>query len=123
MLLRPRAYQVNVVKRPTLAIVLILTGCVPIYHPAFLLESGELTYPEAAKKANIEGWVVVQYDVNLEGRVCNLKVVNADPALMFERVVLEYVSTWRFQPGICNGVPETSEGLISRIELTLSKDE
>ncbi len=123
MLLRPRAYQVNVVKRLTLAIVLILTGCVPIYHPAFLLESGELTYPEAVKKANIEGWVVVQYGINLEGRVCNLKVVNADPALMFERMVLEYVSTWRFQPAIRNGVPETSEGLISRIALTLSKDE
>ena len=56
----------------------------------FLLESGELTYPEAAKKANIEGWMVVQYGINLEGRVCNLKVVDADPELMFERVVLEY---------------------------------
>lgn len=79
--------------------VLLLVGCVSSgYRPPFLVDSGSLVYPAEAKKQGIEGEVTVEYDINADGTVSNVRVVAAQPSGVFEQAVLAYVRSWVFEP-------------------------
>jgi len=84
-----------------------VTNPVPIYKP-------EPKYDEGARKAKIEGSVVVSMVVDAEGATRNLKVVRSlDPRL--DQKALEAVSTWKFTPGQKDGKPVA---VAAQIEVT-----
>jgi protein TonB len=53
-------------------------------------------YPARARRAGIEGAVVVAFDVLDDGRIVNAKIVSGPREL--HETVLETVATWRFRP-------------------------
>jgi protein TonB len=61
-------------------------------------------YPFMARRRGIEGVVRVRFRVDREGRVGELEILEARPSGMFEKVVQEAVSRWRFTPGRKDGV-------------------
>ncbi|WP_320042177.1 energy transducer TonB [uncultured Desulfobacter sp.] len=61
------------------------------------------SYPLRARKLGIEGWVKVQFIVTREGRVRDIKVVEAEPKGVFESSVIRSVSQYRFKPGTVDG--------------------
>jgi len=73
--------------------------CVPAEHvtlsPIVREPAG---YPEEAFIQQIEGFVVVSFDVTRQGTVENLRIVESEPRGTFERGVIQSVMRWRYEP-------------------------
>ena len=56
-------------------------------------------YPYRAKRMGIEGEVSISFIVDKEGKVSDIKIIEAVPKGIFEKSVIESVSSWRYAPG------------------------
>lgn len=54
-------------------------------------------YPNKAKILGIEGVVTVQYDVNIGGRVDNIRVLSAVPSGIFEKSIRSAMRRWVYE--------------------------
>ena len=63
----------------------------------------DVQYPSRALQNNIEGWVELAYTVGPDGKVSNLKVLNATPPKTFDSSASSAVSRLRYQPVIQGG--------------------
>jgi len=66
-------------------------------------------YPRRAQAAGIEGQVTLQFTVNADGRVENIRILSAEPPGVFDRAARRAVSRWRFAPRRENGVAVSRE--------------
>ncbi|MFW6092566.1 MAG: energy transducer TonB [Pseudomonadota bacterium] len=103
-----------------LAVAVTLVACASGNRPLKVVSSVGPVYPPDAKAEGIEGHVLVRYDVGVEGRVRNVRVVEASPPGVFDESARQAVSRWRFQPPTEAGEPQPVEGLESRLEFTRS---
>lgn len=55
-----------------------------------------IKYPERAESLRIDGNVSIIYDIDNNGKVNNIRVVNAEPKYVFERSVVKQISRWKF---------------------------
>jgi TonB family protein len=62
-------------------------------------------YPQWALRAQLSGFVSIEFVVNANGEPIGLRVIDASPAKVFESSVLRAVKTWRYQPRVINNVP------------------
>ncbi|MEM1008769.1 MAG: energy transducer TonB, partial [Myxococcota bacterium] len=67
-------------------------------QPPKLLQATPTRYPPAAERQNIEGFVILRFVVNTQGRVEQLKVLQASPVGVFEQAAQRAVAQWYFQP-------------------------
>ncbi|MGD0921919.1 MAG: energy transducer TonB [Terriglobia bacterium] len=74
-----------------------VTAPIPIYKP-------EPPYSEEARKAKYQGTVVVLIVVDTLGSVTDARVVKP-LGLGLDEKALETVRTWKFKPGMRNGIP------------------
>lgn len=74
-----------------------VTGPVAIYDP-------DPQYSEEARKAKYSGTVLVEIIVDAQGNVRDAQVVRP-LGLGLDEKALETVRTWKFKPGLRNGVP------------------
>jgi len=72
--------------------------------PPKLVKEVEPVYPAEAKKAGIEGVVIMEATTDLYGRVANVKVLRSIPAL--DQPALDAVKQWVYEPMIINGKPQ-----------------
>jgi protein TonB len=70
-----------------------------------LIKAVQPRYPTQARRANQEGWVVVSYNIDAEGNVGGVKVLDAQPRHLFDREAVDAVERWKFKPATRNGVP------------------
>ncbi|HEV2538444.1 MAG TPA: energy transducer TonB [Frateuria sp.] len=70
-----------------------------------LIRTVQPRYPTQARRANQEGWVVVSYNVDTDGNVNGVKVLDAQPRHLFDREAVDAVERWKFKPATRNGVP------------------
>jgi TonB family protein len=70
-------------------------------EPLQLLRTGQLIYPAIAKARNITGIVVVQVDVDKDGKVSNPKFISGPP--IFRDAAFESVLQYKFKPAKLNG--------------------
>lgn len=101
-----------------LAAVLALGACASGDRPAQLVSAAGAVYPPLAREQGVEGYVVVRYDLDVEGRVHNVRVVSASPPDVFDEAAVQAVSRWRFRAPRENGVPQPVTGLQSRLDFT-----
>ncbi|HEX7037678.1 MAG TPA: energy transducer TonB [Pseudomonadales bacterium] len=110
----------NAVKWFVIAVIgAALAACASGDRPLQLVSGAGAVYPPKARAEGIEGYVVVRYDVDAEGRVQNVRVTAADPPDVFDEAAVQAVSRWRFTPAEENGKPRAVPGLKSRLEFTL----
>jgi periplasmic protein TonB len=64
-------------------------------------------YPEPARRAGVEGTVVLDIVVSVEGAVTQVKFVSGPEAL--SQAAMDAVRWWRFEPYLVNGQPTTVE--------------
>ena len=55
-------------------------------------------YPRRALDMRLEGHVIVMFDVNSEGRVENIRIIEAQPNNIFNRSVITAMKTWKYKP-------------------------
>jgi len=61
------------------------------------------TYPETAKRQKIQGDVVLQAVVEVDGTVRDLTLVSGDPVLA--GAARQAITQWRYSPYLLNGKP------------------
>lgn len=54
--------------------------------------------PEAAWRNKTDGWVLVTFTVNMQGKVENVRVLDSQPAGLFDANVVAAVSDWIYDP-------------------------
>ena len=102
---------------------LVLLGCSTIESKPLQLKSGSAPiYPEELKNLGIEGYVVLKYDVSTEGMVTNIRIIESDPARVFDESARRTLSTWRFIPEMVDGLKKKSVDVTSRISFQLSSE-
>jgi protein TonB len=68
-------------------------------------------YPDIAKRARIQGIVVLQAVISKQGTIENLRVVSGHP--MLTQAALDAVRQWRYRPYLLNGEPVEVETQIT----------
>ncbi len=68
-------------------------------------------YPARALRNNIEGTVIVQFDINEWGRVVNPRIVLSQPGEVFDSPVLKAIKEFTFRPLRVNGKAVITENV------------
>jgi periplasmic protein TonB len=76
-------------------------------------------YPPIARRARIEGRVLLEAVISEEGRIEKLHVVSGQPMLV--QAAIEAVSQWRYRPYLLNNEPVEVETQIT-VNFTLSRN-
>jgi TonB family protein len=71
--------------------------------PPKLIKEVEPVYPEAARKAGVEGIVILEATTDTYGRVASVKVLRSIPAL--DQAAMDAVKQWVYEPMIIDGKP------------------
>jgi TonB family protein len=69
------------------------------------VSQGKFRYPRSAARREIEGEVIIEFNVGVTGEVTDAFVVEATPPNRFEKNALKYVRSWVYEPLRLNGVP------------------
>jgi protein TonB len=76
-----------------------------------VLHRVEPVYPEAARKENVQGIVVLNTVIATDGSVADVRPVSGPEALA--PAAVDAVKWWRFQPYLVNGLPVEAETTIT----------
>jgi TonB family protein len=68
-----------------------------------LIRKVEPVYPELAKRARVQGSVILVVTVDEEGNVADIKVTKGHPLL--DEAAKSAVSQWKYSPTLLNGEP------------------
>lgn len=81
----------------------------------------EPDYPARAAARGIEGYAIVEFDVNENGSVINPRILGAEPANIFDRASLRAIERWKYNPRIVNGEAVKMLGLKTRFSFSLEE--
>ena len=77
-----------------------------------LVKKVDPQYPEDARKAGVQGPVLLSIVVSKEGNVeANINVISGDPKIV--PAALDAVKNWKFKPYLLNGQPMEMETTVS----------
>jgi len=65
------------------------------------VRSAEPVYPEIARKAGVQGVVIVELHIGADGDVSNARLLRSIPLL--DQAALDAVRQWRYEPTLLNG--------------------
>lgn len=70
---------------------------------AVLVKGAAARYPTAAMRTRQQGWVVVTFTVDPDGKTSDVKVLESQPRHVFDRAATDAVERYRFTPAMKNG--------------------
>jgi TonB family protein len=76
-----------------------------------LVRKVEPAYTEEARRAKVEGSVLLYVEVGVDGRAHDIRVIRG-LGFGLDRQAIEAVRQWRFRPGIKNGLPANTPATI-----------
>jgi protein TonB len=68
-------------------------------------------YPRQAAMDRIEGSVTMEFIVNPDGTVRNVRIVSANPPGVFEQAAITAALKWKFKPKVVDGKPVEQKGV------------
>ena len=89
------------------------------YEPIFMVTP---IYPRRALQLELEGWVVVEFDVTETGNVENVVVYDAEPKGVFDSAAKKAAEKFRYKPKVVNEKPIRVTGVRTRIIFELEKE-
>jgi len=66
-------------------------------------ERTAMAYPKKARRAGVSGYVTMNLLISKEGNVEKVKVLQSQPAGIFDDVAVNGVKTWKFKPAQYKG--------------------
>ena len=76
-----------------------------------ILKTPKLKYPRRAERLGVEGFVLVGFDLSEEGEVLDLRVIESQPRLMFDKSAMKFVKGFRF------AIPEEDGNAVSATDI------
>lgn len=61
-----------------------------------ITKTPKLRYPRRAERLGVEGFVLVGFDLSKDGEVQDLRVIESQPRLMFDKSALKFVEGFKF---------------------------
>lgn len=77
-------------------------------------------YPRKAAMQNIEGFVILQFDITKTGQVDNILVVRASPPQIFNSNAVQALRKWKYKPRIEEGQPVRQKNLRVQLDFKLT---
>ena len=77
------------------------------------------SYPEKAAQQNVEGFVVLSFDITETGATDNVKVVKSVPAGVFDKSAKVALKQWEYKPRIQGGKGVRQTGLLVQLDYQL----
>ncbi|MCP5146335.1 MAG: energy transducer TonB [Gammaproteobacteria bacterium] len=74
------------------------------------LQCPPVSYPSAARRAGLSGWVQIEFVVGPDGSVKSAKAVEAQPRGVFEAAAITAAQRCRFKPKTVDGKPVEQRG-------------
>ncbi|MDO6706735.1 MULTISPECIES: energy transducer TonB [unclassified Photobacterium] len=81
----------------------------------------EPKYPPRALKRGIQGYVVLSFTIDPQGRPTDIQVVDAEPKRMFDREAIRALRSWKYQPKLEGGQALAQPGQSVKLEFKLNK--
>ena len=81
----------------------------------------EPRYPVRAKKQGAEGYVLISFTINPQGRPIDIKIIEAKPRRLFEKEAIRALRKWKYQPKVVDGKAIDQVGQTVRLEFNLDK--
>lgn len=78
-------------------------------------------YPIHAQRLGLEGYVIVDYCIDREGRTHNIWIIESVPEGVFDSAALAAAKHFRYQPEIVNGEPMERHGVQNKFTFELYK--
>lgn len=63
------------------------------------------TYPMEARRQKLEGWVRMEFTVQEDGTVADVKVKESKPSSIFDQAAVNAIRQWKFRPAMQDGKP------------------
>lgn len=79
-----------------------------VTREAQLVKAVEPVYPTDAARKRLDGWVELQFTVDVDGKVTNVSVARSQPARVFDREAIRAMQQWTFTAAQRNGQPVES---------------
>lgn len=76
-------------------------------------------YPEHAVNNEIEGEVVLQFDITESGATDNITVVKSSPEGVFDKSAVNALKQWKYKPRIQGGAAQRQSGLLVQLDFRL----
>jgi TonB family protein len=87
--------------------------------PPKLIKPVDPVYPEAARKANVEGVVILEAKTDTYGKVASVKVLRSIPLL--DQAAVDAVRQWVYEPMVVDGKPQEVTFTVT-VRFDLNKD-
>jgi protein TonB len=84
-----------------------------------ITKTPKLKYPRRAERLGVEGYVVVGFDLSDEGELVDLRVIESQPRLMFDKSALKFVEGMRFEVPEEDGRQITTSDIKFRVQFQL----
>ncbi|MGF1761163.1 energy transducer TonB [Photobacterium sagamiensis] len=81
----------------------------------------EPRYPARAMKKGAEGFVVLSFTIDPQGRPTDVKVLDAKPRRLFEKEAIRALRKWKYQAKVVDGKAIAQVGQTVRLEFKLNK--
>ena len=78
-------------------------------------------YPRKAALQNIEGFVVLKFDITKTGQVDNISVLQASPPQIFNSSAIQALRKWKYKAKIENGKPVRQKNLKTQLDFELTQ--
>ncbi|WP_086983450.1 energy transducer TonB [Vibrio aphrogenes] len=88
---------------------------------AMPLYRAEPAYPSRMLKRRVEGFVVMSFTINEQGRPEDIQVVQAEPSKAFVRPAVQALRNWKYQPQIEGGKAVKQPGQQVKIEFKINR--
>jgi protein TonB len=62
-------------------------------------------YPPRELENGVEGWVLVEFTITVDGSVDDIVVIESEPENAFDRAAIPAMRRWSYQPKMVNGRP------------------
>jgi len=57
-----------------------------------IVKTPKLKYPRRAQRLNVEGYVLLGFDLSKDGEILDLRVIESQPRLVFDKSAMKFVS-------------------------------
>ncbi|USD67016.1 energy transducer TonB [Vibrio sp. SCSIO 43136] len=81
----------------------------------------EPNYPQKALKRGAEGYVVMSFTIDPQGRPVDIEIIEANPRRLFEREARKALARWKYQAKVMDGKAVAQPGQTVKLEFKIER--